>query len=102
MDAAVGAIQIPGLAVAQVAVQLQGAVLGEDADGVDAGVDTVGQGEVDDAVLAAEGNGGLCHMAGQGVQAAALAAGQQHGNHFFLHDTVHLLSVSTRGQLIIL
>ena len=68
MQAAVRAVKIPRLAVAQIGVQLQRLILGEHADGVDAGIDAVGQGKVDDAVLAAEGDGGLCHMTGQGIQ----------------------------------
>ena len=52
MYAAIGAVQVPGLARADVAVQLQRTVLGQNANCVDAGVDTVGQGKVDDAVLA--------------------------------------------------
>ena len=96
MDAAVGAVQVPGLAVAQVAVQLQGTVLGQDAHSVDAGVDAVGQGKINDAVLSAEGDGGLRHVAGQGVEAAALSAGQQHGHNFFFHTVTSCLF---RGEL---
>ena len=97
MDAAVGPVQVPGLPVANVAVQLQGAVLGQDTHGINAGVDTVGQGKINDAVLASKGDGGFGHMAGQGVEAAALSSGQQHGHDFFLH-AVHLLSVSSAGK----
>ena len=85
MDAAGGAVQVPGLAAADIAVQLQGAVLGQHAHGVDAGVGAVGQGKVDDAVLAAKGDGGLCHIPGEDVQPAALAAGQQHRDTLFFH-----------------
>ena len=85
VHAAVGPVQIPGLAGADVAVQLQGAVLGEHAHGVDAGVDAVGQGKVNDAVLPAEWDGGLGHLAGEGVEPAALSARQQHGHNFFFH-----------------
>ena len=91
MYAAIGAVQVPGLARADVAVQLQRTVLGQNANCVDAGVDTVGQGKVDDAVLAAEGDRGLCYMAGQGVKPAALPSGQQHCHNFFLHLIHHLL-----------
>ena len=91
MYAAIGAVQVPGLARADVAVQLQRTVLGQNAHCVDAGVDTVGQGKVDDAVLAAEGDRGLCYMAGQGVKPAALPSGQQHCHNFFLHLIHHLL-----------
>jgi hypothetical protein len=41
-------------------------------------VQTVGQREVDDAVGTAEGHRGLGAVAGQGIEALALAAGQQH------------------------
>ena len=62
VDAAVGPVQIPGLAGADIAVQLQRAVLGQHTHGINAGVDTVTQGEVDDAVLAPEGDGGFCYF----------------------------------------
>ena len=97
MYAAVRPVQVPGLPVADVAVQLQGTVLGQDTDGINAGVDTVGQGKINDAVLAPKGDGRFGYMAGQSVEAAALAAGQQHGHNFFLH-AVHLLSVSSAGE----
>ena len=85
MYSAVGAVQVPGLAVADIAVQLQGAVLSKYAHRVNAGIDAVGQGKINDAVLAAEGDGRLCHMAGEGVKPTALSAGQQHGYNFFFH-----------------
>ena len=95
MYAAIGAVQVPGLARADVAVQLQRTVLGQNAHCVNAGVDTVGQGEIDDAVLAAKGHcrlcQGLCYRAGQGVKPAALPSGQQHCHNFFLHLIHHLL-----------
>ena len=85
MHAAGGPVQVPGHAAADVAVQLQGAVLGQHAHGVDAGVGAVGQGEVNDAVLSAKGDGGLGHIPGEDIQPAALAAGQQHGDTLFFH-----------------
>ena len=85
VDAAVQPVQIPGLAGADVAVELQGLVLGEHTHGVDAGVGAVGQGEVNNAVLAAEGHGGLGHVAGQHVQTAALPPCQEHCNTLFFH-----------------
>ena len=60
----------------QVTDQGMGLVLGEYADAAQAGVDAVGQGEVDDAVLAAEGHGGLGPPLGQPLQSRALAAGE--------------------------
>ena len=77
------AVQVPGLAVADVVVQLQGLVLGEHAHGVDAGVDAVGQREIDDAVFAAEGHRGLGGVLGEHIQTASLAAGQEHGDTLF-------------------
>ena len=67
MYAAVQTVQIPGLAGADIAVELQGLVLGQDAYSVDTGVGAVGQGEVDDAVFSAEGNGGLGYVAGEHI-----------------------------------
>ena len=78
LGAAVGLVQAPGLAVADVLVQLQGLILGQNAHGIDAGVDTVTQGEVDDAVLTAKGNGRLGGFLRQNLQSAALTTGQQH------------------------
>ena len=59
-------------------------ILGQYADGVDAGVDAVGEREVDNSVLAAERNCRLCDLLCQYIESAALAAGQQHCNAFFL------------------
>ena len=85
MDAAGGTVQIPGLTAADVTIQLQGAILGQDAHGINPGVGTVGEREVDDTVLAAEGYRGFCHLAGQDIQSAALSAGQKHGDALFFH-----------------
>ena len=85
MDAAGGPVQVPRHAAADVAVELQRAVLSQHAHRVNAGIGAVGQGKVDDAVLAAEGHGGLCHVAGEDIQPAALTAGQQHGDALFFH-----------------
>ena len=83
LGTAVGLVQTPGLAVADVFVQLQRLILGEDSHGVNAGVDTVGQGEINDAVFAAKGDGRLGSVLGQNLQTAALAACQKHGNTTF-------------------
>ena len=92
MDAAAAAVQIPRLAGANVAVQLHGPVLGQDAHSVDAGVGAVGQGKVDDAEFTAEGNGGLGHGAGEDIQAAALSASQQHSDTLFFHGWISSFS----------
>ena len=78
-----GLVQIPGLAVADVFIQLQGLILGQDAHGIDAGVDAVGQRKINNAVFAAEGNGRFGGFFRQHIQSAALAAGQKHGNTAF-------------------
>ena len=83
LGAAMGLVQVPGLAVADVFVQLQGLILGQDAHGIDAGVDAVGQGEVNNAVLAAKGHSGLGGFFRQNIESAALATGQKHGNAAF-------------------
>ena len=80
VDAGVHAVQVPGLAVADVLVELQRLVLGEHAHGLDAGVHAVGQGKVDDPVLSAVGHGGLGQVLGEHAQPAALAAGQKHSH----------------------
>ena len=75
---ALGAEEGPAaLEVADQAVRL---VLGGDADAPDAGVERVGQGEVDDARLAAEIDRGLGPDVGHLHQAAAAAA-RQHIGH---------------------
>ena len=87
--AAVGQVQIPRSAGADVAVQLQGHILGQHAHGINTAVGAVGQREVDDAVLAAIGNGRLGNLLGQDAQTAALAASQQHGNALLLPHCEH-------------
>ncbi len=98
MNAAIQAVQIPRLPVADILVQQQRLVLREKADGIDAGVDTVGKREINDAVLAAERNGGLCQLFGKGIQACTLTASQQHGDAFF-HFFLPLLAPAARRRL---
>ena len=64
---AVQTVQIPRLTVTDVLVQLLGLVLCCDTDGVDIGVDAVGQREVHDAVLTAEGHRRFCRLLCQRV-----------------------------------
>ena len=82
VDSAVRAVEVPGLAVADVVIQLKGLVLGQDADRIDAGVYAVRQREVDDPVLSAEGDRRFGDLVGQDAESAALAACQQHGDAF--------------------
>src|SRR2546427_541896 len=62
-----------------VAVQGVGFVLDQDDDVAQPGVDAVAEGEVDDPVFAAEGDGGLGAVRRQRVEALAPPAGQNHG-----------------------
>ena len=59
--------------------QGMGLVLGQHPDAADAGIDAVGQGEVDDAELAGEGNGRFGVPVGQVHQARAAPARQDQG-----------------------
>ena len=67
-------------ALADVAVQAERFVLRENEDAAQVAVDAVGERDVDDAVDAAEGNGGLGAVARQRPQPLALAAGQQNAD----------------------
>ena len=85
ISAAVPAVQIPRAAGADIAVELEGLVLGQHAHSVDAGVGAVGEGKVDDPVFAAKGDAGFCHVTGQGIETGTLPAGQKHGDAFSFH-----------------
>ena len=76
MDAAVQTVQVPGLAVADVLIQLLGLILRCDANGIDVGVDAVGQREVHDTVFAAKGHRRFCRFLCQRVQTRATSAGR--------------------------
>ena len=81
VDTGVVAVQVPGLPVADVVIQLQGLVLGEHTHRLDAGVYAVGKGKIDDAVFPTERHRGLGEVPRQHAQTAALAAGKQHGHN---------------------
>ena len=85
---AVQTVQIPGLTVTDVLVQLLGLVLRCDTNGVDIGVDAVGQREVHDAVLTAEGHCGFCRFLCQRIQARATSTGKDHCHNFFCHSFI--------------
>ena len=55
-------------AFADMAIERQRLVLGEDVDAAQVGIDAVGEGDVDDAVDAAEGHGRLGAVARQGIE----------------------------------
>ncbi len=60
------------------AVEGKGFVLGEQVDPADSGIQAVAQGEVDDAVDAAEGNGRLGPILGKGIESFSPSARQDH------------------------
>ncbi len=64
-------------ALADVAVEGERLVLGEDVDVAEVGVDAVGESDVDDAVLAGEGYGRLGAIAGEGEEPFAGTTGKQ-------------------------
>ena len=82
---------VPGLP--EVLVQRKAAVLGEDVDAANPGIDAVGQGEVDDPVQAPEGDGRLGLVPGEGKETLAFAPGHDDGGEFF--QLVHHLEVSS-------
>ena len=94
LNAAVGTVQMPGLTVSDILVKLQRLILGQNSHRINAGVDAVGQREINDAVLTAKRN---CRFRGvfrQHHQTAALATGQKHGNTMlFLEVHAHSLLV---------
>ena len=85
MDAAMQTVQVPGLAIADILVQDEGLILGKDTDGINVGVDAVGQREIDDTIFTAERYCRFGELLGQRVQTRALTACQDHCDHFFCH-----------------
>ena len=90
LDPALVAVQVPRPAQADVVVEGARVVLGQDDDVVDPGVDAVGQGEVDDPVLATEWDRRLGPFLGQDRQALTLTAGEDDG-----HRPLHIRNAST-------
>jgi hypothetical protein len=76
------AVQVPGPPGPDVLVEGVRAILGEDHHVEDAGVDAVGEGEVNDAILPGEWHGGLGAFGSQHAQARAFSPGQDHGTCF--------------------
>ena len=74
-------------------------VLRENADPQIAGVDEIGQHEVDQPIGAAEGNRGLGPVGGQRIQPLALTAGQDNAQHVwrFPHGS-NLTAAANRCQ----
>ncbi len=90
LDAAAVAVEVPRPAEADVVVERARVVLGQHDDVVDVRVDAVGQREVDDPVLAAEGHRRLGPLLGEDREAFALAAREDHR-----HRPFHALDAST-------
>src|SRR6266852_3211507 len=76
------------------AVQAGAVELGDDEDAVDAGIQAVADGDVDEAELAAHRYGRLGSVPRQGPQTASLSAAQDRC-HDFLHG--HLPSLAVRS-----
>lgn len=91
IDTSVDAVQVPRLSVAQVFVELQWLILGQYADRIDAGVDTVGQWKVDDAIFSSKRHCRLGNISGQRIQTAALSAARSIAIHSFLTIILILL-----------
>jgi len=83
LHAAVRGVEAPRLAVADVLVELQRLILGQNADRVDLGVYAVGKRKINDAVFAAERNGRFGRVLRQDHQTAALTTCQEHGDTTF-------------------
>src|SRR4051812_35274497 len=63
------------------AIEAAGLVLGEDQDLAQAAVEAVGQGEIDDAIEAAEGDGGLGAVTGERLEPGAFPSGKNQRQH---------------------
>ena len=83
LHTAMGTVQPPRLAVADILIQFQRLILGQNTHSIDLGVDTVGKRKIDDSVLSAEGNCRFRRILSQNHQAASLPASQQHGDAAF-------------------
>ncbi len=75
--AALGVEDVP--AVEDVALEGQGLVLGQKGDPAQAGVEGVGQAEIDDPIGAEKGHGRLGPIAGQGIEPLPFAPAEDHG-----------------------
>ena len=82
LEAAVLAVQVPLLAVAQVVHQGVVVLLDQHAHVEDAGVDHIGQREVHQAVTSAEGDGGHVPVLSEGVQRVGVQIRKDNTSHF--------------------
>ena len=81
-------VQIPGNPDADVGIEPQRLVLGQDTYRIHAGIDTVGKGKINDTVFPSESHGRFCYFGCEDTQPTALPTCQQHGYHFFLDHIV--------------
>jgi hypothetical protein len=70
-------------AFADVAVERKGFVLGEDVNAAQVGVEAVGESDIDDAIHASEGDGGLGTVAGKRIKALSGAACEKDSESVF-------------------
>src|SRR5262249_3530809 len=70
-------------AFADVAVKAECLVLSEDVNVAQVGVDAIGKGDVDDAVVSAKGHGWFSAVAGQRIQPLTGASRQQYSQRVF-------------------
>jgi hypothetical protein len=75
-------------ALADVAVQRERFVLGEDVDAAQVRVEAVGESDIDDAVHSTKGNGGLGAVACKRIKALAGAAGEKDPKSVFHESTL--------------
>ena len=68
-NAAVQTVQVPRLAVADILIQDKRLILGQNTDGINVGVDTVGEREIDDTIFSAKRTGRLGELLGQRIEA---------------------------------
>ena len=86
--AAAAAVEVPGTPDADVVDQRARRVLGQDRDVGEARVDRVAEGEVDDPVLAAEGDPGLGADLRQDREPLTLATGEDQGQDRLRHGLI--------------
>ena len=81
-DAAIREVQVPRRAGTNVRVQLQGTILCQHADDINAGIRAVGQREINNSELSAKRYCRLCNLFCQDAKTTSLAASEQHGDTF--------------------
>jgi hypothetical protein len=85
MNTTIETVKVPRLSIADVLVENQWLILGQDTYGINTGIYAVGKRKVDDTILSAKRNCWFCQLLGQGIKPGTLAASKKHSNHFFGH-----------------